>query len=62
MEPDKRAQECGKHELWQWRLRLAMSRGRHQTCGYLMAVDDTCHLQPPRSGDSAAAVRVGHCK
>jgi len=42
MEPDKRAQECGKHELWQWRLRLAMSRGRHQTCGYLMAVDDTC--------------------
>ena len=43
------------YELWQWRLRLAMSRSRHRTCGYLTAVDSTSHLPPPRSGDSAAA-------
>ena len=32
-----------------------MSRSRHRTCGFLMTVDSTCHLPPPRSGDSAAA-------
>ena len=43
------------YELWQWRLKLAMSQSRHRTCGFLMTVDSTCHLPPPRSGDSAAA-------
>jgi len=35
--------------------RLAMSQCRHRACGYLVAVDSTTQLPPPRSDDTVAA-------